>query len=171
MFACDPDQELLQDTTRRFLDSECPSSVIRALGVTKSGFEPNFWRRGAEYGWTSLVVPEEFGGGSVSGEGVVDLVLIAYEFGRHAAPGPLAPSNVVAAALGRWGREEQRSTVLQALLTGDTTAAWARDEPAPGDALGSVSLEAVPDGSGVVLSGRKGPVEAGAEASHFLVVA
>ena len=171
MFACNPDQELLQDTTRRFLDAHCQSSTIRSLAGTKSGFEPEFWRRGAEYGWTSLVVPEEHGGGSISGEGVVDLVLIAYEFGRHAAPGPLAPTNLVAAALARWGNDQQHSTVLPSLLSGETTAAWAREEPAPGDALGSVSLAAVRDGSAVVLSGRKGPVEAGAEASHLLVVA
>jgi alkylation response protein AidB-like acyl-CoA dehydrogenase len=171
MFECNPDQELLQDTTRRFLKSRCPSSTIRSLTGSKSGFESDFWRRGAEYGWTSLVVPEEYGGGSISAEGVVDLVLIAYEFGRHAAPGPLAPTNLVAAAIARWGSDQQRSTLLQALVSGETTAAWAREEPAPGDALGRVSLEAFRDGSEVVLSGRKGPVEAGAEASHLLVVA
>ncbi len=171
MFERNADQERFQDTTRRFLESQCPLSKIRSLAGTKSGFEPDFWHRGAEFGWTSLVVPEEAGGGSISGEGVLDLVLVAYEFGRHAAPGPLAPTNLAAAALGRWGSEEQRSTVLQALLAGETTAAWAHEEPAPSDALGAVSLEARADGSTVVLSGQKGPVEAGAEASHFVVVA
>ena len=33
--------------------------------------------------------------------GLVDLTLIAHEFGAHAAPGPLLPTNVVAAALAR----------------------------------------------------------------------
>ena len=32
---------------------------------------------------------EDHGGGSLSGEGVVDLTLIAHEFGQAAAPGPL----------------------------------------------------------------------------------
>lgn len=171
MFERNADQELFQDTTRKFLESQCPLSKVRSLAGTKSGFEPEFWRRGAEFGWTSLVVPEEAGGGSISGEGVVDLILVAYEFGWHAAPGPLAPTNLVGAALGRWGSDDQRSTVLQALLSGESTAAWASEEPAPADALGDISLQASADGSDIVLSGRKRPVEAGAEASHVLVVA
>jgi alkylation response protein AidB-like acyl-CoA dehydrogenase len=171
MFERNADQELFQDTTRKFLESQCPLTKVRSLAGTKSGFEPDFWRRGAEFGWTSLVVPEEAGGGSVSGEGVVDLVLVAYEFGRHAAPGPLAPTNLVAAALGRWGNDEQRSTALQSLLAGESTASWASEEPAPSDALGAVALEATAQGDDIVLSGRKGPVEAGSEASHLLVVA
>ena len=36
-------------------------------------------------------------------EGVKDLSLVAYQFGLHAAPGPLMGSNVVAAALGSMG--------------------------------------------------------------------
>jgi len=92
MFERSADQELFQETTRKFLESHCPLSKVRSLAGSKSGFETDFWRRGAELGWTSLAVPEEAGGGSISGEGVVDLVMVAYEFGRHAAPGPLAPT-------------------------------------------------------------------------------
>ena len=33
---------------------------------------------------------EDHGGGSIGDQGLVDLALVAYEFGRHAAPGPLA---------------------------------------------------------------------------------
>src|SRR5437868_3122026 len=64
-----------------------------------AGFDEKYWRRGLDLGWTSLLVAEEHGGGSISGDGLVDLTLVAYEFGRHAAPGPLVPSNVVATAL------------------------------------------------------------------------
>ena len=42
---------------------------------------------GAELGWTSLLVPEEAGGGSISGSGVMDLTLVAHEFGRRRDPG------------------------------------------------------------------------------------
>ncbi len=48
-----------------------------------------WWQEGAELGWTSLLVPEEDGGGSVSGHGLLDLVLVAEEMGRRVAPGPL----------------------------------------------------------------------------------
>jgi alkylation response protein AidB-like acyl-CoA dehydrogenase len=169
MFERNADQELLEDTTRRFLESHCPPSKLRDLAGTKSGFEPDYWRQGAELGWTSLVVPEEAGGGSVSGSGVLDLLLVAYEFGRHAAPGPLGPVNLVAAALGRRGSEEQRSGLLAGLLTGDKVAAWAVTDAPPHDRLGQIALDVRTDGGAFVLSGSKAPVEAGTEADGLLV--
>jgi len=56
------DQEFFRDTTRKFLGSECPLPKVRELRGNDAGFEPDFWRQGAELGWTSLLVPEEFGG-------------------------------------------------------------------------------------------------------------
>ena len=171
MFERNADQELFEETTRRFIASHCPLTRLRDLAGTKAGFEPDYWRQGAELGWTSLVVPEEAGGGSVSGSGVLDLVLVAYEFGLHAGPGPLGPTNVVAAALGRWGSDAQRSGPLAGLLSGEVIAAWALAEPAPNDRLGAIELTARTDGDAIVLSGSKTPVEAGVEAHHLLVTA
>jgi alkylation response protein AidB-like acyl-CoA dehydrogenase len=96
-----PDQQLLRETTARFLDGAVPVGEVRRLRDDPVGYDPAYWRQGAELGWTSLLVPESAGGGSVSDEGLVDLTLVAHEFGSHAAPGPLATVNVVAAALGR----------------------------------------------------------------------
>ena len=95
-----------------------PAGEVRRLRDDPAGFDRDYWRRGAELGWTSLLVDEAHGGGSISDDGLVDLTLVADEFGRHAAPGPLIPTNVVAAALsdvdgGAW------SAVLAALLAGD----------------------------------------------------
>src|SRR5258708_5952245 len=108
MFSRSPDQQLFEDTTRRFLDAMCPPAKLRELGGTESGYDPSFWQQGARLGWTSLLVPEGAGGGSISDNAAKDLALVAYQFGLHAAPGPLIGSNVVAAALGRWGDEQQR---------------------------------------------------------------
>jgi len=171
VFERSPDQELLAETTRKFLEAECPSTALRALADSAAGYESDLWRRGAELGWSSLVVSEAAGGGSVSESGVFDLMLVAYEFGSHAAPGPLLPVNVVAAALGRWGSDKQQADVLQSILAGESVAAWALAEPAPGDGIGEVALQAVSDGGSIVLNGRKSPVEAGAQADYFLVTA
>jgi alkylation response protein AidB-like acyl-CoA dehydrogenase len=171
MFERSADQELFEETTRRFLESHSPLTKLRDLAGTKAGFEPEFWRQGAELGWTSLVVPEAAGGGSVSGSGVLDLALLAYQFGRHAAPGPLGPTNLVAAAVGRWGTDAQRSGLLTELLSGESVAAWALAEPRPNDKLGRIGLEARTDGDSVVLTGTKVPVEAGSEAHTILVTA
>src|SRR5438874_8449661 len=83
-----PDQELFRDTTRRFLEESCPITEVRRLADTTDGFERDWWRRGAELGWTSMLVPESQGGGSISGNGLRDLALVAEEMGRMVSPGP-----------------------------------------------------------------------------------
>ena len=109
--------------------------------------------------------PEQLGGGSISGNGLLDLLIVAYHFGRHAAPGPLLVTNVVALALARWGNPQQRTGPLAALLAGDACAAWA----GPAD-LG-VRASADASGDGVVLDGTLACVESVADASHLLVSA
>jgi alkylation response protein AidB-like acyl-CoA dehydrogenase len=165
------DQEFFRDTTQKFLESECPIVKVRELADSADGFERDYWRQGAELGWTSLLVPEELGGGSVSGSGVVDLTLVADAFGSHVAPGPLLPANVVAAAVARSGTDEQRAEVLPAIVAGEVVATWAIAEPPPNDALGSVTVTAERNGDGFVISGVKSPVEAGAQSEQLLVTA
>src|SRR5215472_1345266 len=103
------DQEFFAETTRKYLDDKASPTDLRQLRFDPIGYTPDFWRQGAELGWTSLLVSEEDGGGSISGRGVADLALVAHEFGRHAAPGPLIATNVVAAALSRSGSAEQKA--------------------------------------------------------------
>jgi alkylation response protein AidB-like acyl-CoA dehydrogenase len=160
------DQEALRSTTARFLDERMPIAAIRELRGDPTGFPAAYWSQGAELGWTSMLVAEEHGGGTVSGNGVADLALIAHEFGCHAAPGPLVPTNIVALALSEAGG---RDPDLEALMNGATTGAWAYSEPPPNDGLGAVTLEIRRDGDVVVVSGTKRPVENGASASVFLV--
>jgi alkylation response protein AidB-like acyl-CoA dehydrogenase len=166
-----PDQEFFAETTAKYLEDKASPTDLRALRHDPAGFSPAYWRQGAELGWTSLLVSEDDGGGSISGGGVNDLALVAYEFGRFAAPGPLLATNLVAAALSRRGSPEQKADVLPGLLSGETIATWCWAEPPPGDRLGQVASIASVTDDGYVLNGRKGPVEAGAQADHLLVVA
>jgi alkylation response protein AidB-like acyl-CoA dehydrogenase len=165
------DQQLLQETTRKFLESTMPLESVRRLADEESaGFDAAWWRSGAELGWTSLLVPEDEGGGSVSGHGLLDLVLVAEEMGRLVSPGPLAPANVVAEALARSGTPAQRKRFLPGLMSGDSVGAWCLGAAAAGiEPRGQVRATAR-DG-GVVLDGATGPVEAAAQANLYLVTA
>jgi alkylation response protein AidB-like acyl-CoA dehydrogenase len=171
VFARTADQQLFEDTSRRFLDAECPLPTVRALAGSKAGYEEGFWQRGAELGWTSLLVPEAAGGGSVSGDGVADLAIVAYQFGLHAAPGPLTGSNVVAAAIGRWGVVERWHEPLAALLSGRAVGAWAVGEPLLAGGVLSPTVTAARRPGGYVLDGACTVVEGGLEATHLLVTA
>ena len=166
-FDLDSEQEFFQETTARFLEDQVPVATLRALRDDPVGFEPDYWHRGAELGWTSLLVGEAHGGGSISGVGLVDLGIIAHEFGRHAAPGPLVTVNVVADALTRAG--DAHAEVLGELLAGTVIGSWCSAEPQPFDRLGAIGLEIRVDGDDVVLDGVKRPVESAAEAGVLLV--
>jgi alkylation response protein AidB-like acyl-CoA dehydrogenase len=167
-----PDQELVRDTTRRFLAERSPLTEVRRLADDPAGYERAWWRQGAELGWTAMLVPEDDGGGSLTGEGLLDLVVVAEEMGRLVAPGPFVPVNVVASALGAVGSASQRGDVLPGLIAGDAVAAWCVAEPggAWGPAAG-VALTAERTSAGWVLTGTKAPVEAAVDAEHLLVVA
>jgi alkylation response protein AidB-like acyl-CoA dehydrogenase len=165
------DQEFFADTTAKFLDDKANPTELRALRHDPAGFSPAYWQQGAELGWTSLLVSEEDGGGSISGRGLADLSLVAHQFGRYAAPGPLLATNVVAAAVSRRGSVEQKGDLLPRMLSGESTAAWCWAEPPPNDRLGAVTVTASVTDDGYALNGRKGPVEAGAQADDLLVVA
>lgn len=170
MFDRIEDQELFEETTKRFLESEAPVTKVRDLVTSTLGYEESYWRRGAELGWTSLLVPEEAGGGSVSAWGVLDLIVLAFQFGFHAAPGPLLPVNVVAAALGRWGSAEQHSEVLSRLLDGSAIASWATSGQV-GKARTIEHVRAHTEGEVIVVDGEVWPIEAGSQSNNFLVTA
>jgi alkylation response protein AidB-like acyl-CoA dehydrogenase len=165
------DQEFFRSTTQRFLEDKCPLGTVRALVDSPDGFERDYWRQGAELGWTSLLVPEVLGGGTVSGAGILDLACLADVFGAHVAPGPLLATNVVADAVCRAGTSEQQAEVLPGILAGDTVAAWAHEEPTTSALAAPVAVVAARDGDGFVLDGVKTPVEAGAQAALLLVTA
>jgi len=160
------DQEFLRDTTAKFLASLAPADILRSLRNDPDGFDREYWRRGADLGWISLLVGDEHGGGSVSGRGLIDLTLIAHEFGRRAAPGPLLPCNIVAAALSASSTHRE---VLESLLTGASVAAWCTEEALPHGVYDPIGLEIRTDGNGLVLNGVKRPIEAAAQADHLLV--
>ena len=164
------DQEFFRETTRRFIESETPISTIRELHDHPGGHPPSWWQAASELGWTSLMVPEHLGGGSISGRPVVDLSIVADEMGRGLAPGPFLPVNVVADTLGRSGTPDQQA-VLEGVLAGETILAWAFCEPGGDWTADHVAAEAAPAGGGYVLNGVKTAVEAGAQAHRLLVTA
>jgi alkylation response protein AidB-like acyl-CoA dehydrogenase len=153
------DQEFFLATTRKFLTAKAPVRLVRALEHEPAGFAADFWRQGAELGWTSLLVPEADGGGSISEHGLLDLVLVAEEMGRRVSPGPLSPVNLVASAIASGGSPAQKAALLPGLLAGEAVAAWT----GPGLVVADAS------GDGYAVTGLVSPVEAGAQAQHLLV--
>jgi alkylation response protein AidB-like acyl-CoA dehydrogenase len=162
------DQELLRETAARFIDTACPLSAVRRLIGSESGLPSGYIRGAGELGWFAPLVPEELGGGSVSGEGLRDLAIIAEERGRALQPGPFIGMNVAAAALAAAGTPEQQARMLPSICAGEVTAAWVFGDAVAGPAPGA-PVTATPHGGGFTISGRATPVPAAPGADWLLV--
>jgi len=167
----DDDQRLFVETTQRFLADTCSPAEVRRLAEETDGFDTGWWRQAATLGWTSLLAPAAFGGGSISGEGVFELTLLAFEMGRHVAPGPFIGTNVVVGALAQSGTADQQRAHLPGLLEGSAIAAWCLGEAGWPFGIPGVQVRDGSPGDSLVLSGRTSPVPYAAVADIFLVTA
>ncbi len=100
------EQQLFRETTARFIDARCPMATLREMADDPLKRDPALGREAGELGWFAMFVPEEFGGGSVSGVPMRDAVIVAKaeERGRSVQLGGgdrSVATNVVAFALRR----------------------------------------------------------------------
>ncbi|MCX4090738.1 acyl-CoA dehydrogenase family protein [Nocardia sp. alder85J] len=174
-FELTADQRLFQSTTREFLADTMSIAAVRALAEAEAGFDRGWWRQAAELGWTAMLVPEQWGGGSVSGRPLTELALVATELGRSCAPGPLVTTSAVLAGLAAAG--EGFAEVTGEIVAGERIAVWAVYEPGhgltfpAGDTVAGVTTTLTADGGDHRLSGVKDRVEAAEQADLFLVTA
>jgi alkylation response protein AidB-like acyl-CoA dehydrogenase len=118
-FSFTPDQTLLKNSARAFLDEHCKPATVRLLWDDPRGESESMWKEMAQLGWLGLALPEEHGG---SGLGLVESALLLEELGRAAYPGPYWPTMLVAAAIAEAGTEAQKKRWLGAIATGEARA-------------------------------------------------
>ncbi|MCU1397992.1 MAG: hypothetical protein JWN62_1101 [Acidimicrobiales bacterium] len=164
------DQLLFHETTVRFIDAELPMTKVRQLHDDPVGYDRGWLGKAAELGWFAMLVPEEHGGGSVSGAGLLDAVIVAEELGRRMQPGPFLPMNIVAAALAEHASPEQCARVLPGIAGGEVVATWCVSD-ADGNWDGGAGVIAVATEGGFVLNGSRGYVQDAQSADWLLVVA
>jgi alkylation response protein AidB-like acyl-CoA dehydrogenase len=151
-FAFNPDQQLLKDAARAFLDAHCPSRVVRALWDDPRGESEAMWKDMAQLGWLGLSLPDTVGGAAL---GMVETAIVLEEMGRAACPSPYFPTVLGATALASAGRPEQQRRWLPAVAAGAarTTVAFL-DADWGWDASG-VSTRATRTARGWTLHGTK----------------
>jgi len=166
-FALNEAQEMLRQTTRKFLADRVPVEVVRRLAETVEGFDAKLWQAGAELGWHSLAIPEEYGG---AGYTFSELSIVLEELGRALFPGPFLSTVVMAAdAILATGTEEQRQAFLPGIATGEHTVGVALFEGPAGASSGDITMSAEASGGGWVLTGRKTNVIYGHTVDTLLV--
>ena len=169
-FGFGEDQELLRSTTRRFLTEHQSLADVRRSLEEPELFDRGIWRQGAELGWTAMLIPAEYEGGSVTEQPLVDLLVLAEELGRELNPGPFLPCNVVADAITRFGTDVQAKDHLPRIARGEATCAWCLSgdgSPEPS----AVEVRASRVGGGWQLDGVARYVHAAGDATLLLVTA
>ncbi len=167
-FAFTPDQTLLKNSARAFLDEHCKPAAVRLLWDDPRGESAAMWKEVAQLGWLGLSLPEEHGG---AGLGMVETALVLEEMGRAAYPGPFWPTMLLATAVAEHGTNEQTKRWLPAIAAGEARGALALLDTDLDWNPAAVATRADKTPTGWTLSGLKRYVAWGRVADVLLIPA
>jgi alkylation response protein AidB-like acyl-CoA dehydrogenase len=151
-FSFSPDQQLLKNSARAFLDEHAGAARVRALWDDPRGESEALWKEMAQLGWLGLALPEDAGGSAL---GLVETAILQEELGRAACPSPYLPTVLAAMAIDRFGSPAQKQRWLPALAGGAARATVALMERALDWSPASVATRAEERGGKVALTGVK----------------
>lgn len=169
-FALTEEQTAIRDLAAQILGDQLPPERLRELEQSDDDwFARDVWAELAKADLLGLCLPAEHGGG---GYGLFELALILEQVGRHVAPLPALATLVLGALpVARFGTSEQQAALLPAVIAGDLVLTAALSEGGIGLAPDVPATEAVRDGDGWRLTGRKDLVPAAHLAGRVLVPA
>jgi alkylation response protein AidB-like acyl-CoA dehydrogenase len=164
------DQEELRSSVRAVLEKECPIGFVRRLvedgdDGAVAALEATF----ARLDWPALALPEDCGG---LGLGFVETAVMAEEFGRVLAPGPLlATVTQFAPAIREAGTVDQHHAFLSPVAAGQRTGTLALAEDGRDWRPSSINTVIARAGDGWVLHGEKRHVVEAGRADDIAVAA
>ena len=168
-FNLDSEQQLLQDSVRRFIDRDYDFEARTALIKSGSRCSAKHWDTFANNGWLAAALPEEHGG---LGGSLLDTALIAGQLGRGLVIEPYLGCAVLAAqTLLAAATPTQRDAMLPALADGSRKVALAYSEAGSRGLPEPIGTFADVASGGHVLRGVKTLVLGGTEADAFIVSA
>ena len=152
-FGFNEEQEMLRQSARQFLETECAMTYVRKMMDDDTGFSQEQWKKMADLGWIGLIFPETYGG---AGLNMVDLVVVLEEMGRVVMPGPFFANVILGGlAIDLGGTDAQKQKYLTPIAAGQLRATLAQvEESGRWDAEG-IQLKAKKSGAGYSLSGTK----------------
>ena len=168
-FTFNEEQEELRSIATSFLaDNSAPEQVRQAM-ESELGYDLQLWKQiGAELGWTSVIIPEEYGGLGLS---YVELIALMEVMGSALLCAPFFSSVCLGGnALLVGGTEEQKQQHLPGIAEGETRATLATTEASGRWDAAGIAATARKDGGDYVLDGKKTFVPDG-HCADLLVVA
>ena len=153
-FSLTEEQRTLQDTVRRFAESEL-IDVARKCEEKDESPPPEIIAKFASMGFLGINIPEDLGGVGMSH---MDAVLVLEELGRISAAvafpvfescfGPIL-------AVAHFAPDELRRRIVPRVCSGDMIVAVAMSEPNAGTALTDLTTKAEVKGDKILVNGQK----------------
>ena len=163
------EQRLLDETVRRLVKDEYDIAKRKAYTAEPEGFSRKLWQRYADLGLLGLPFTEAEGG---FGGSAVETMIVMESFGRGLVVEPYLANVVLGGGLVTLaGSAAQKQAILPELAGGKLLLAFAHGERQSRYTLSDVETTAKKDGSGYVLSGKKGVVLHGDSADQLIVSA
>ncbi len=163
------EQGMIRDSLSRLIREKYDFETRVGVVKSDSGWRPEMWAQLAELGLLMAPFSEEDGG---LGGGPVDVMIVMQEFGKGLVLEPFVPSVVCGGGfLKHGGTAAQKEEHLTAIMSADSTFAFAYAEPRGRYNLADLETTAKKDGSGYVLNGHKAVVIAAPWANKLIVTA
>lgn len=162
-------QEEFKKVAEDFVKAEVPAHQMTQWYKNKQTFRPELVKKAAEIGWLGMMLPEEYGGSSVS---TMDCAVVFEALGHGPVPGPLFTSGVLSAQMVFEAcTEAQRKALLPKICDGSSIVVPAITDKAAywGPEAVESRLQKIP--GGYLLSGAKRFVFDAEAATTFLCAA
>jgi alkylation response protein AidB-like acyl-CoA dehydrogenase len=162
-------QRMIADMVRDFGEKEIKPHMMD--WDESQEFPIDLFHKLGELGLMGVLVPQEYGG---SGFGYMEYVTAILELGKidgsvglsMAAHNSLCTGHIL-----QFGNEEQKSTWLPRLASGEWIGAWGLTEPNTGSDAGNMKTVAVKDGDDWVINGAKNFITHGISGDVAVVIA
>lgn len=161
-------QKDIQTAAREFARGEFDKEVALDLDQ-QNKFPGEIWKKAAELGFTSMLIPEEYSGQEL---GMIENTLVVEEFccTDSTIGSALALSSFGSQCLVRFGSDDLKEKFLPGVARGNTVASWAFRESSHTSNIREVSTTALKDGNKWQINGRKTFVVNGGIAGFYSVL-
>jgi glutaryl-CoA dehydrogenase (non-decarboxylating) len=164
-----PEQELLIETTRRFVRSEFPEQIKENDRLQR--YDPDTFPKLARLGLSGISIPKRYGGAGMDYL-ALGLVMEELEYVDAALRTVCSVHNgLCSTGVYQWGTDEQKERLLRPLAEGRKMGAFGLTEPDAGSDVAAMRSSARREGDVYVLNGEKAWVSFCDYADYFLVFA
>ncbi len=168
-FSLNEVQTMLADSIEKFVTNEYTFDLRQKYAASDNAYDAGVWQSFCDFGWTAIPFSENDGGFD---GGPIETMILMQQLGRGLVVEPYLANIVLAGGiLRRVASNEQKSTWLQPIISGELQAALAFVEPQSRYEIANIETSATADGDAWIINGRKGVVLNGGNAGLLIIPA